>query len=249
MAEKEWFKEWFNSPFYHKLYFQRDEKEAHLFIDKLIKYLNPPAGSRMIDFACGRGRHCVYLATKGYDITGIDLSQDSIAIAKQFENEQLHFFQHDMRLPAWVNYFHYGFNFFTSFGYFFTLREHQDAMRTISNSIYEGGTIVFDYLNVHYVEDRMVHSEIKKIDDTTYKILRWQDKEHFFKQIEITDGSVERPLSFCERVAKMSLEDFTGMLSLQKFKIQDVFGDYNLNPYQIKNTPRMIIVAKKQHAN
>src|SRR5438309_821081 len=119
-----WFKEWFNSPYYHKLYFERDEQEAAAFINRLIMHLQPVAQSTMLDVACGRGRHSKLLAAKGFDVTGIDLAPSSIAIAKQGEHEHLHFFQHDMRQPFWINYFDYAFNFFTSFGYFKTGREH-----------------------------------------------------------------------------------------------------------------------------
>src|SRR5882757_7437708 len=94
-----WFKEWFNSPYYHQLYFNRDEKEAAAFIHLLLEYLHPPAGARMVDIACGRGRHSKILAAKGYDVTGIDLSPENIAFARQFETEKLNFYQHDMRLP------------------------------------------------------------------------------------------------------------------------------------------------------
>ncbi|MGZ8538498.1 MAG: class I SAM-dependent methyltransferase, partial [Flavisolibacter sp.] len=126
MPAKEWYKEWFNSSFYHKLYFDRDENEASAFILRLLDHLKPPSGSFMLDVACGKGRHSKLLAEQGYDVTGIDISLDSIQNAKQFEQEHLHFFQHDMRLPAWINYFDYAFNFFTSFGYFATRREHDD---------------------------------------------------------------------------------------------------------------------------
>ena len=54
---KKWFQNWFNSPFYHILYKQRDEEEAELFIDNLCTLLRPAKESRMLDIACGRGRH------------------------------------------------------------------------------------------------------------------------------------------------------------------------------------------------
>src|SRR5688572_24580227 len=114
MPERNWFKEWFNSPYYHLLYNHRDDKEAITFINQLIKYLAPPVGSRMLDVACGKGRHSKALAEMGFDVTGIDLSFESINEALEFADENLHFFQHDMRLPFWINYFDYAFNFFTS---------------------------------------------------------------------------------------------------------------------------------------
>ena len=91
MKDHPWFKDWFNSPYYHQLYFNRDEKEAAAFIDKLISYLHPPPGSVMLDVACGKGRHSIHLAEKGFDITGIDLSEDSIKEALKSESDNLHF--------------------------------------------------------------------------------------------------------------------------------------------------------------
>jgi SAM-dependent methyltransferase len=245
MAVREWYKEWFNSPFYHKLYFERDESEARSFISKLLDYLKPKPGSLMLDVACGRGRHSKFLAAQGFDVTGIDISFDSIAYAKQFECDHLHFFQHDMRLPAWINYFDYAFNFFTSFGYFATRREHDDAISTIVKSLKPSGVVLFDYLNVHYVEERLVHNEIKTIDTTEYEIHRWMDEDHFYKKITVADPSLDRPDTYTEKVAKLSLGDFTDMLSFQGIQVTEVFGDYQLGPYDVRKTPRMIVLGLK----
>ena len=245
MSDKNWYKEWFNSPFYHKLYFERDENEAAVFIDKLIQHLNPAPGSRILDVACGRGRHSRLLADKGFQVTGIDIAPDSIAFAWQYENDNLEFFVNDMRLLFRGNYFDYAFNFFTSFGYFNTRREHEDAIRTIATSLKPGGFFVFDYLNVHYAEDNMQHEEIKPIGDTIYEIHRWDDDSHFYKKMIITDPSLKEPLVFTEKVSKFSLGDFNDMLSYYGFRIQEVFGDYNLSHYDVRKTPRLILVAQK----
>ena len=245
MAEQAWYKDWFNSTFYHKLYFERDEKEAEAFIKKLIDHLNPASESCMLDVACGKGRHSKTLASLGFDVTGIDISPDSIAYAKQFEKENLHFFVHDMRLPAWVNYFDYAFNFFTSFGYFKTRREHDNAIRTITKSIKPGGLFVIDYLNVHYAEEHLQHNENKQIDKTVYDIHRWDDETHFYKKITVTDPSLKKNLEYTEKVAKFSLGDFTDMLSFQRLQVEEVFGDYQFNSYDVRKTPRLIIIAKR----
>ena len=83
---KKWFQNWFNSPYYHILYHQRNDEEAEFFIDNLCAYLKPGADSNLLDIACGRGRHSVYLNKKGYDVTGIDLSVSNVKFAQQFEN-------------------------------------------------------------------------------------------------------------------------------------------------------------------
>ena len=220
-----WFENWFNSPYYHKLYFNRDEKEAGAFIDKLIDHLHPPAGCFMLDVACGRGRHSLQLASKGFDVTGIDLSPDSIAIAKEFENESLHFYQHDMRLPFRINYFDYAFNFFTSFGYFRTERENFNAIRTIGSALKENGTFVLDYLNVHYAEDHLVHKSELELEGVTYYLTKWFDETHFYKKIIIEDDELEEPLEYTEKVSKFVLGDFNDMFAFHQLQIQEVYGD------------------------
>ena len=241
----EWYKEWFDSEYYHKLYFNRDEQEAQEFINRLLHHLQPAPHSRMLDAGCGRGRHARYLASKGYDVTGIDLSFNSISFANQFETENLHFYQQDMRLPSWINYFDYAFNFFTSFGYFKTRRENEDAIRTLVQNVKPGGILLFDYLNTHYAEEHLVHNEVKTVDGTGYEMHRWHDESHFFKRIIIRDAALEKPVEFTEKVAKLSLGDFTDMLSFYKVQVQEVFGDYALKAYDVKSTPRLIVIGKK----
>jgi SAM-dependent methyltransferase len=240
-----WFKEWFNSPYYHKLYFEHDEQEASAFMTRLLLKLKPAEHSKLLDVACGRGRHAKFLASKGYDVTGIDLAPASIDIARAQENGHLQFFEHDMRLPFWINYFDYAFNFFTSFGYFRTEREHYNAIRTIAGSLVHHGTLVIDYLNVHFAEDHLVHKQEKVIDNVTYYLTKWFDETHFYKKIEIEDEALEAPLEFTEKVAKFSLGDFNDMFAYYKLQLKEVYGDYSLNPYDIKQSPRMIMVAEK----
>ena len=246
MQAHPWFKDWFNSPYYHQLYFNRDEQEAAKFIDKLIDHLQPVPGSLMLDVACGKGRHAVHLAEKGFDVTGIDLSEDSIKEALLHETEKLHFYMHDMRLPFYINYYDYAFNFFTSFGYFTTRREHDNSIRTIAQSVKQDGCFVMDYLNVHYAEDHLVHQFDKEIDGVNYFITKWFDETHFYKKITVEDDALEEPLIYQEKVAKFSLGDFTEMFAYQGLQIQEVFGDYNFGKYDVKKSPRLIMIARKK---
>ena len=246
MQAHPWFKDWFNSPYYHQLYFNRDEQEAAKFIDKLIDHLLPIPESLMLDVACGKGRHAVHLAEKGFDVTGIDLSEDSIKEALVHATEKLHFYMHDMRLPFYINYYDYAFNFFTSFGYFTTRREHDNSIRTIAQSLKQDGCFVMDYLNVHYAEDHLLHQFDKEIDGVNYFITKWFDETHFYKKITVEDDALEEPLIYQEKVAKFSLGDFTEMFAYQSLQIQEVFGDYNFGKYDLKKSPRLIMIARKK---
>lgn len=245
MPNSEWFSNWFNTNDYHILYNKRSDEEATDFIKKLVAFLQPNSNAKMLDVACGKGRHSIALNELGYSIVGIDLSKKSIEKAKEFENENLHFYEHDMRLPFYVNYFDFVFNFFTSFGYFKTQREHNNSIRTLTQSLKKGGVLIIDYLNFHFLEEQNVSCKTKVINDKTFLITKWQTDQHIYKQIQlVTKFGLTRHLS-TERVAKFSLADFNEMLSLQNMQIQKVFGNYDLEDYHLKKSPRMIIVAKK----
>ncbi len=242
----DWYKHWFNSPYYHLLYFKRDEEEAERFIQSLIGFLYVPQDAFLLDIGCGKGRYSITLASYGFDVTGFDLSFDSILEAKKFETPSLHFFQHDMRLPFWINYYDFAFSFFTSFGYFRTEREHYNAIRTIAGSLKPNGILVMDYLNVHYAEDHIVHKSDVEIEGVNFHLTKWFDESHFYKKIIVEDDLLEEPLVFQEKVAKFSLGDFNDMLSFHNLQIQDVFGDYAFGAYDVKKSPRLIIIAKKK---
>lgn len=77
-----WFEDWFNTPYYHLLYKNRDFTEAESFISLLVKDLNLPQNSKIIDLACGKGRHSLYLNRLGYNVLGLDLSEESIAYCR-----------------------------------------------------------------------------------------------------------------------------------------------------------------------
>lgn len=242
---REWFREWFDSPYYHKLYFERNDKEASDFIDRLLVLLQPSPGSVMLDIACGRGRHARFLAAKGFDVTGIDLAPDSIAFARRFENDHLHFFVHDMRQLLYTNYFNFAFNFFTSFGYFDTRRENVNVLRMVHVALRPGGVFLLDYLNAQHIMPRLVPNETKTIGQTVYTITRRCDGKHFYKRIRIEDPELKQPLEYTEKVAVITLEDFKSMLETVGLRIRNVYGDYALNPYDKDQSPRLILVTEK----
>jgi len=242
---QDWYRNWFNSPYYYQLYDNRNEKEASDFIHALMGFLKPSAGVKMLDAACGKGRHSVELAEMGFEVTGIDLSENSISEAQQNQAPNLEFYVHDMRLPFRINFFDYVFNFFTSFGYFPSQRENDNVIRSIGSALKLNGTFVIDYLNVQYAKLHLIPRYTKRAGNVNFEVTKWQDEFHFFKKIRVDDPALKEPLIFTERVAKFSLGDFTEMLSYRGMQVKEVFGDYRLNPYSFHDSPRLIIVAEK----
>ena len=115
--ESSWFASWFDTPYYHILYKDRNYREAQIFMDNLTHYLNLPEHAKVLDLACGKGRHSIYLNQLGFRVLGVDLSENSIEIANKNANDTLNFKVHDMREPI-KEQFDAVFNLFTSFGYF-----------------------------------------------------------------------------------------------------------------------------------
>jgi SAM-dependent methyltransferase len=238
-----WFASWFDTSYYHTLYKHRNDDEAHFFMDNLINLLNPSKDSAILDLACGRGRHSVYLFNKGFEVIGIDLSKESISFAQQFEEQRLKFFTHDMRAPFNGRKFDYIFNLFTSFGFFDNNADHQKTLNNISEALQPNGTFVIDFLNVEYVRKGLIPLEQKVIDGITFNIKRFIKDGFIIKQISFqADGS---DWSFEERVRGFSKDELLNMITKSGLGIENTFGNYQLEAFDEMNSERMIIVAKK----
>ncbi len=243
MQKPSWYRTWFNSPYYHILYRDRDEREAALFIDRVMKYFLPPAGSKFLDLACGKGRHSVYINKKGFDVTGVDLSAESIKIAKKEHVDNLHFYVHDMRYPFANETFDYVFNLFTSFGYFNMRAENEAVLFASYQNLKPKGYLLIDFLNAEEVIHNLVNKEVKIIDDIEFSISRKHENGQIIKTIEIDDHG--KKFEFVEKVAALTRADFIGMLNQANFEIHDIFGNYQLENFKAEISPRLIIIARK----
>lgn len=240
----QWYATWFDSPYYHLLYRHRDYEEAELFIDNLVTYLNPNSGSKFLDLACGKGRHSIYLNRKGFDVTGIDLSPQSIQTALSCENDSLRFYVHDMRYPCRMHYFDYVLNLFTSFGYFENEKHNASVVSSVAKELKSDGVFVIDFLNAEKVLSNLLPHETKIIDGIHFDITRRVENRFIVKQIRFADTSQD--YFFEERVQALDLIDFEKYLHPNKLKILNLFGDYSLNSFDKNTSDRLIIIAQKQ---
>ncbi|UYZ58284.1 class I SAM-dependent methyltransferase [Hymenobacter latericus] len=240
----EWFSTWFDSPYYHLLYQHRNHDEAREFLDKLLIHLHPKPKERLLDLACGKGRHAIYLNQQGYDVTGVDLSPQSIDHARQFENERLHFLVHDMRAPLPEGPFDFILNLFTSFGYFDEEAENVVALRNAADALQFGGKLVIDFMNTERTVRELVAHEQKQVENTLFRIDRHLDRDFIVKDIRFTDAE-GREQHFQERVRALTIDRFREYFYLAGLRLGEVLGDYNLNPYIEAESPRMIFILKK----
>ncbi|RZJ67615.1 MAG: class I SAM-dependent methyltransferase [Flavobacterium sp.] len=238
---QKWYASWFDTPYYHILYKDRDYTEAQLFMDNITSYLNLPDDAKILDLACGKGRHSIYLNQLGYDVTGTDLSENSIREASKHANETLHFEVHDMREPFGQK-FDAIFNLFTSFGYFESDDDNFTTLKAIHESLSEFGFAVIDFMNVRNVIANLVPEETKTVEDITFNIKRFVEDNHIIKEIRFTDKGED--FCFSEKVQALTLEDFEVMMEKAGIYLLDIFGDYKLHKFHKTDSERLILVFK-----
>ena len=236
-----WFSTWFDTPYYHILYKNRNDEEAQTFMDNITHYLNMPENGTILDLACGKGRHSIYLNKLGYQVTGVDLSENSIAIAQESSNETLQFKTHDMREPMNETY-DAVFNLFTSFGYFDTHEDNIKTLKAIKESINEYGFGVIDFFNADFIIENLVAEETKEIDGITFHIKRSVEDKKIVKEIRFEDKG--ESFFFTEKVSAFTLADFEVMMEEAGIYLLEIFGDYKLRKFYKSQSERLILLFK-----
>ncbi len=240
-ATNNWFASWFDTPYYHILYKDRDHTEGQLFMDNITGYLNLPENAKILDLACGKGRHSMYLNQLGFDVTGADLSENSIIEAKKSENANLHFKIHDMRV-SFEEKFDAIFNLFTSFGYFENDEDNLTTLKAIQESLSEYGFAVIDFMNVAQVIKNLVPEEVKIVDGIEFNIKRFHIDGHIYKEIDFEDKG--QKFHFTEKVKALTLNDFETMMEEAGIFLLDIFGDYKLKKFHKTESERLIMIFK-----
>jgi len=236
-----WYKSWFNTEYYHILYKNRSTIEAESFIKKLIKELKLKKNSSLLDLACGKGRHSIYLNKLGFKVTGVDLSSQNIAYAKKFSNKRLSFFKHDMRLP--INQkFDAIFNLFTSFGYFENSDDDYKVINSIKKSLNRHGFGVIDFMNSKKVIKSLVEKSELNYNGVKFSIERSYDGEFIKKRILVNDLGKE--YEYFEKVRAYVYLDFKKILNSCNLLLTNCYGDYDMSPFCEETSSRLILIFK-----
>ncbi|QIG88284.1 class I SAM-dependent methyltransferase [Chryseobacterium sp. POL2] len=241
----QWFESWFNTPYYHILYKDRDYNEAEHFINLLIKDLEMPPHSRIVDLACGKGRHSIYLNKMDYNVLGLDLSEQSILHNKQFENETLNFAIHDMRDPMHVSEpVDAVFNLFTSFGYFENSEDDLKVFQSVYNAMKPGGYFVLDFLNEGFVRNTLVPHAVVEKEGIQFNISKRIEDNFVVKDIHFHDEGTD--FHFFEKVKLSTPQQIEAYAKQVGFERAKVWGDYELNDFDPATSPRCINLFVKK---
>jgi len=239
-----WYEQWFSRDEYDIVYQKRNDKEATAVVDLIENLVQPVSASSILDVGCGRGRHAVVFARRGYKVTGLDLSERSLDRARRrarSEDLEITFVHGDMRVPIADSTFDGVVNLFTAFGYFEAWKDHQKAVDAMASALKPGGFLVQDFLNPAYVEAGLVPSDTRTVGEVEIKQNRWIDEGRILKEI-IFSGN-EGTHAFFESVALLGRPDFERLYESAGLDIFDIRGDYGGAPHT-DESPRMILFSR-----
>lgn len=243
----EWFEQWFGEE-YHALYPHRDEDDARRAVALIRRAIPWQRGERVLDLACGPGRHAAELERLGARVVGFDLSRAMLRRARERTRAPL--VRGDMRaLPFRPASFRLAVNLFTSFGYFLDDAENRLVVRQVAESLDSGGYFILDYLNAEQVRRSMIGVDSpmpqrrhEDGDNRDVRITRRIEPDGRFviKEIELRDEGRK----FEERVRLYDRDELIALLTASGIEVQECFGDYDGRP-AAADTPRIILLARR----
>jgi len=231
------------------LYFygkSRMDESAEKEIKFLIEKVNIQKEMKILDLACGHGRHSNKFAEMGFDITGFDINQDFLNIARTDATEKrlnVEFIHGDMRTLEFEEEFHRILLIFTAFGYF-SDSENKLILMNIYKALKKNGLFCFDVQNRDYLIKALQPFGILE-KDGNYMLES--------RSFDILTGRINTKRTYIKdnrtSVANISLREYSYtelkiILDSVGFKIKDVYGSWNADEFS-KDSPRMIIIAEK----
>ena len=248
----EWFKHWFGEE-YHDLYPHRDDEDARRAVALIRSVVTWANGDRILDLACGPGRHAAELMRWGGRVIGFDLSRAMLRRAREHTRRggggggaggaggAARLVRGDMRaLPFRAGSFELAVNLFTSFGYFLDDDEHRRVVQQVVAALAPGGHFVLDYLNAEHVRRTLKLTEQATGGDVV--VTRRIDAANRFviKEIELRDEGRR----FQERVRLYGADELAALLTEAGLRVTARFGDYDGGP-AAATAPRVILVAAR----
>lgn len=244
--KSDWFKEWFNTSEYLDVYKHRNENEAEDHIEFILKNVSVKPGAKILDMACGTGRHAIILARNKYDVTAVDLSEKLLSVAKQSAEEEhlsIKFIHSDIRDFNPDEKFDLVLNLFTSFGYFETDEENFSVLEKAYNLLNDGGNFILDYFNTEFLINNLIAYSDETIEDERIIQERKIENNRVVKKINIIKNGIAR--EFYESVKMYPYNELTKKLRNIGFDIYKTYGDFNNNTFDPLNSTRLIFICKK----
>jgi SAM-dependent methyltransferase len=241
-SDVDWYSRWFGEE-YLQIYPHRDDEEAQSAVTLVLQHASLPRGGRVLDLACGAGRHVREFRKHGMKVFGLDLSHFLLLRALAAGAPLI---RGDMRnLPVGTSTCDLVTNFFTSFGYFADPGEDRQVLREVSRVLRSGGVFAFDFLNADRVRRDLPARDEKVVEGRSVVQVRQlvDDGRAVEKRIEILGPADPIPHIFYERVRLYSAPELSDMLADAGLQLVQRFGSYAGDP-PFPESPRVILLGR-----
>ena len=248
-TEASWVPDYFGDEYLHLYQFpaERTDPEVAFLVSEFTERISP--AGRVLDLACGQGRHAVALAKQGYCMVGLDYQRNLLEVATQAAQDQgvdASFVCGDMRkLPFQDGVFDAVTNLFTAFGYF-SDTENRQVLGEVARVLRPDGYFIIDVANRDALIRQAQQRSWKRLPDGTMVVSEWtwdvQQGRYTHWQFVNRDESQR---TFRHSVRVYTYTELAEMLHSVGLVVEAVYGDFSNSPITL-DTPRMICIAHKQ---
>lgn len=224
------------------------EEDAEQEVEEILGLLPLRRGSAVEDLGCGRGRHAIPLARRGYRVTGVDLSEKMLSMARDRagrEGVRVEWVREDMRTFCRPGVFHLCLSLFTSFGYFRD-EENQQVLDNVARSLRKGGVLLLDLRNAGKGLNRLEDwSETREVPSGKLRMsMRFDRNSGRAKARHVLTRRDGIRISSTFDVRVYSTTELSGMLRDAGMKEVDFYGSLSGAPFR-DDSPRMVVVSRK----
>jgi len=255
-------KEWWQKidPALHLALVEKRLIETAREVDFIIDHGKISAGSRIVDIACGNGRHALKLAEHGYKVVGLDYNYELLKLGHRAEN-LTHFVRGNiLQLPFPPQCFDLALSMWNSIGYFKAEIDNDNVFHEISRIIAPGGRLILQLNNPYkFVLDMAVQGSINE-----------QGKLYYHTIEDYGQGVIHKTISFDHNTSRYSsrrtisddngnevalsehdmrhyyLPEIKKLLNENQIIIEDIYGSVGEELYSADSN-EIIIIAYKKH--
>jgi SAM-dependent methyltransferase len=168
MSGTAWFESFFGEDYLEMYRDAFPAERTGAEVDGIVSLLSLGEGARILDLACGHGRHATALAKRGFDVTGYDLSEVFLERARadaEAQGANVRWGQGDMRELRFDGEFDAVINVFTAFGYFEDPEDDLRTLRGIRAALEPGGRFLLETLHRDGLPARFQPQSAEKISN------------------------------------------------------------------------------------
>ena len=144
-------------------------------VDFLVARLGLAPGARVLDLACGHGRHALELAERGFRVTGADISEAVLGVARERaarRHVEVELVRLDMRELDLLCEFDAVCNFASAFGYYPREEEDLDVLRRVARALVPGGAFLIETMNADWLLRNFEPRARRTLEDGTVVVER-----------------------------------------------------------------------------